>query len=187
MESGLRPATVQLENRRQRFSLRLLSLPDGDQVRDVVGAVSVIGKGLKNALAHSGRTETTVLLEEPEALDAETIQEDEASGEAEAERMRPGITMFTDGSRLDDGATGYAVVWKKGESWVGVKTTWDTTKKPMTQNVRPSRKPSTRWQDAAWYRNGSPSSPTPKPPSGEWHQRNPAPDRNTQSSQDSIS
>src|SRR3978361_1989690 len=121
MESGLRPATVQLENRRQRFSLRLLSLPDGDQVRDVVGAVSVIGKGLKNALAHRGRTETTVLLDEPEALDAETIQEDEKSARAEAERTRPGITMFTDGSRRDDGATGYAVVWKKGEFWVGVK------------------------------------------------------------------
>ena len=30
--------------------------------------------------------------------------------------------MFTDGSRLDDGATGYAVVWRKGVSWVGVKT-----------------------------------------------------------------
>jgi ribonuclease HI len=78
-------------------------------------------EGLKNALAHRGRTETTVLLEEPEALDAETVQEDEKSAKAEAERTRPGITMFTDGSRLDDGATGYAVVWQKGQSWVGVK------------------------------------------------------------------
>src|SRR3978361_1482916 len=107
MESGLRPATVQLENRRQRFSLRLLSLPDGDQVRDVVGAVSVIGKGLKNALAHRGRTETTVLLEEPEALDAETIQEDEKSAKAEAERKRPGSTRFTDRTRPETGANGH--------------------------------------------------------------------------------
>jgi len=30
--------------------------------------------------------------------------------------------MFTDGSRLDDGATGYAVTSKRGESWVGIKT-----------------------------------------------------------------
>ena len=29
--------------------------------------------------------------------------------------------MFTDGSRLDDGATGYAVVWKTGQTWAGVK------------------------------------------------------------------
>jgi hypothetical protein len=121
MESGLRPATAQLENRRRCYGLRLLSLPDGDQAREVVGPVSAIGKGLKNALAYRGRTETTVLLEEAETLDAETIQEDEKSAKAEAEGVRPGITMFTDGSRLDDGTTGYAVAWKKGESWVGVK------------------------------------------------------------------
>jgi len=30
--------------------------------------------------------------------------------------------MFADGSRLDDGATSYAVVQKNGQSWVGIKT-----------------------------------------------------------------
>jgi len=30
--------------------------------------------------------------------------------------------MFTDRSRLDDGAAGYAAVWKNGQSWVGIKT-----------------------------------------------------------------
>ena len=30
--------------------------------------------------------------------------------------------MFTDGSRLDDGATGYSVVWQNGQSWVHIKT-----------------------------------------------------------------
>jgi hypothetical protein len=73
MESRLRPATAQQKNRRQCFGLWLLSLPDGGQAREVVGAVSVIGKGVKNALANRGRTETTLLLEEPEALDAEAI------------------------------------------------------------------------------------------------------------------
>ena len=29
--------------------------------------------------------------------------------------------MFTDGSRLDDGATGYAVVWRNGQTWDGVR------------------------------------------------------------------
>src|SRR3978361_982265 len=76
---------------------------------------------------------------------------------------------------------------KKGSPGWESRTTWDTTKKPMTQTVRPSREPLTRWQDAAWYRNGSPSSPTPKPPSGEWYQRTPAQARNTQSRQDSTS
>jgi len=35
----------------------------------------------------------------------------EPTAKAEAEGTRPGLTMFTDGSRLDCGATGYAVVW----------------------------------------------------------------------------
>jgi ribonuclease HI len=87
----------------------------------LVRAASGIGKRLKNALALRGRTETTVLLEEPEALDARTIQEDEKAAKAEAERVRPGITMFTDGSRLDSGATGCAVTWQNGQSWVGIK------------------------------------------------------------------
>ena len=121
MESGLRAVTTQLENRQRRFGLRLLSLPQGDQVREVVGAPTAIGRRLTNALAHRGRTESTLLLEEPETLDAELLQEEEAEAKAEAEKTRPGLTMFTDGSRLDDGATGYAVVWKNGRTWEGVK------------------------------------------------------------------
>ena len=30
--------------------------------------------------------------------------------------------MITDGSRLDDGAAGYAVVWKDCQTWKGIKT-----------------------------------------------------------------
>jgi ribonuclease HI len=85
-----------------------------------VGARSWIGKCVKNALAYRGRMETIVLLEEPEVLDAETIQGDEKGAKADAERSRPGITMFTDGSRLDSG-TGYVLVWQNGQSWVGIK------------------------------------------------------------------
>jgi len=58
MESGLRAATTQLENR-QRSGLRLLSLPQGDQAWEVVGAPTAIGRRLVNALAYTGRTEST--------------------------------------------------------------------------------------------------------------------------------
>jgi hypothetical protein len=88
----------------------------------VVGAASAIGKRLECALGHSSRTESTVLLEEPEALNADTIQEDEVAAKTEAERTRPGLTMFTDGPRLDSGAAGYAVAWQSGQRWVGIKT-----------------------------------------------------------------
>jgi len=57
-----------------------------------------IGRRLTNALAHGGPTESTVLLEEPETLDARLLQEEEAEAKTEAERSRPGLTMFTDGA-----------------------------------------------------------------------------------------
>ena len=50
------------------------------------------------------------------------MQEEESEAKAEAERPRSGLTMFTGGSRLDDGAAGYSVVWKNGQSWAGIKT-----------------------------------------------------------------
>jgi len=70
---------------------------------------------------HRGLTESTVLLEEPETLDAELRQEEEAEARAEAERARPGLTMFTDGSQLENRATGWAAVWRRGQTWAGAK------------------------------------------------------------------
>jgi len=86
MESGLRAATTQLENRQRWFGLLLLSLPQGEQAREVVGAPTIIGRRLTNALAHSRRAESTVLLEEPDALDADIFQEEEVAAKAEAGR-----------------------------------------------------------------------------------------------------
>jgi len=37
-----------------------------------------------------------------------------AEAKAEEEKERPGLTIFTDGSRLDSGA-GYSMVWKRGQ------------------------------------------------------------------------
>ena len=122
MESGLRPATNQLENGQRRFGLRLLSLPRGDNARVLVGACTAIGQRLSTALAYTGRTQETVLLEDPGTLDAELIQEEEEEARKEAGKPRPGITMITEGSRLEDGAAGYAVTWRRVESWVGIQT-----------------------------------------------------------------
>jgi NAD(P)-dependent dehydrogenase (short-subunit alcohol dehydrogenase family) len=58
----------------------------GDQAREIVGAPTGIGRRLTNAIAHMGQTEHTVLLENPEALDVELVQEEEAEAKAEAER-----------------------------------------------------------------------------------------------------
>jgi len=119
--SGLRPATNQLENRQRRFALRLLSLPRGEKARNVVGANTAIGKRLAKALNYTWtETEETVLLEEPGTLDM--IQEERGEAKREAEEARPGLVMFTDGSRTESGAAGYAVAWKNGLSWKGIKT-----------------------------------------------------------------
>jgi len=125
MEPGLRVATAQLQNRQRMVGLQLLSLPQRDQAREVVGAPTAIDQRLTSAVAYAGRAESTALLEESETLDAELRQEEEAEAKAEAEKARPGLTMFTEGSRLDDGAAGYAVVWKNGQSLVGIKTHMD--------------------------------------------------------------
>jgi len=119
MELGLGPSVDQLENRQRRLGLRLFSLPQGGQAREVdVGAPTAIGRRLTNALAYSGRMESTVLLGEPETLDAELLQGEEAEAKAEAEETWPGLTISTDGLRLEDGAAGYSVVWTNGQSWV---------------------------------------------------------------------
>ena len=49
-ESCLRPANTQLNNRKRRFALRLISLPKGDQARDPVGADSTVGMSLDTFL-----------------------------------------------------------------------------------------------------------------------------------------
>ena len=99
-----------------------MGLPQGDQAQEVVAAPTEIGRRLTNALAYAGGTETTILLEEPESLDAVLPREENAEAKAEAEKDPPGLTKFTDGSRLDNGAAGYAVLWKNGQIWMGIKT-----------------------------------------------------------------
>jgi len=123
MESGLRPAANQLENRQWRFGLYLLSLPQGKRARDVVGADTEIGKRLGAALCYSWtETEKTVLPEEPEPLEAALIQEEREEAKKEAEKERPGLVMFTNGSRQEEGAVWYVVTWKDGLTWKGIKT-----------------------------------------------------------------
>jgi len=59
----------------------------------------------------------------------------EDKAKEEAEKPRPGLTMFTDGSRLEDGATGYAVVWKNGRPGWASRPTWATTRKPTMRSA----------------------------------------------------
>jgi len=121
-ESGLRPAVPQLENRQRRFAARLVSLPQGCQAREIVGAPSGLRKRLGEALGYEGRVEPTVIPAQVEKLRAQVVMEERKEAKEEAEKSRTGLTIFTDGSRVDSGGAGYAVVWQEGGKWAGVKT-----------------------------------------------------------------
>jgi len=54
---------------------------------------------------------------------------------------RPALATVTDGSRLEDGATGYAVAWKKATPG---KATWAGARKPTTRNMLSAPSPSQR-------------------------------------------
>jgi len=114
---------VHLNNRQRQFGARLLALPRGDKATKIVGATSGIGRRLEEALGYSGRMEETITLPlAAKRLDLETIVEEKEKAKQTAERERAGLTIFTDGSRASNGATGYAVTWKNRSKWVGVKT-----------------------------------------------------------------
>jgi len=66
-----------------------------------------LGQRLKSALGCWNGRQFTVLLEVASPLEAATAIEEEAAAALEAKRLdRPGLTTFTDGSRLENEATG---------------------------------------------------------------------------------
>jgi len=56
-----------------------------------------------------------------ETLDAELLPEEEAEAKAAAEKAWPGLTIVMGGSRLDAGATGYAVLWRNSQTCERIK------------------------------------------------------------------
>jgi len=71
---------------------------------------------------HSGQVAEIYLPENgPTELGTSISIADAEWAEQEARRTdsQPGLVLWTDGSRDDNGVVGYAVVWKKGQSWAG--------------------------------------------------------------------
>jgi len=184
MESGLRPAAAQLENRQRRFGLRLLGLPLGDQAREMVGVPTAVGRRLTNALRYSGRMESTVLLRNQSTRRGTAAGR--GGGSLEAEKTRSGLTKSTEGSRLDGGAAG-CLVCKNGQPWVGIKAHVCYNQEATTLSAPPSPG---RWRplrEDRRHRNKSRSSPTHRPPSDGWPRRSRALARCTRFGQGSAS
>ena len=119
LESGLRPAAANWTTACAASPSGSPSLPRGDQARELIGASdSALGQRLQSQLGCWNGREEAVLLEVASPLEATTTVDEEEAAANEAKRTdRPGLTIFTDGSRLENGATGYAVAWKKGQTW----------------------------------------------------------------------
>ena len=89
----------------------------------MAGANSKLGERLRAAVGYAGRVERIEMPAKPSGLGAEVIVEEREAAKGVAEQEREGLTIFVDGSRVESGAVGYAVAWKKkGEGWASIKT-----------------------------------------------------------------
>jgi hypothetical protein len=138
LESGIRAATAQLNKRKRRIGLRLLSLPEGDQVGELTGANTAFGTRTVSILGHSGRTEMMVLPPEAAPLQATVIIGDEAIAKWIA---RDVSHLGCPSSRTARGrAWARSVTPSPGvreSSGKASRSTWGTTKKPMTPSAQP--------------------------------------------------
>jgi len=73
--------------------------------------------------------------------------------------------MFTDGSRLDGGATGYAVVWKTGLNWAGADVHMDAKQEAYDAECTARAHALELAAQRDTTRNGSPSFRTRRQPS----------------------
>jgi len=112
VESGLRPAEC-------RHLLRLMSLPRGNQAKSLPGSNTPMGQRMVHFSDYSGRVE--IYLPEDGPTDLDAIIADAGCAEQEARRAdsQPGLMLWTDGSRDENEAVGYAVVWRKGRNGMG--------------------------------------------------------------------
>jgi len=93
--------------------------------------------------------------------------------------------MFTDGSRMEDGAVGYAVVWKNGQTWEGIKGHMGCNQEAYDAECAALAR--ALESVSGGYIPKRQSSLTRKRPSDGWHRRNLAQDSNTPSKRGSTS
>jgi len=120
--SGLRPAESLLNNRSRRHVLRLMSFPKGDQARPSPSQAAI--QPWDNVWPPSASTPTgerdiflpedgpTELGSNISIADAEWADQ----GARRADSGQPGLVLWTDGSRDESGAVGYAVARKRGRT-----------------------------------------------------------------------
>ena len=107
-----------------------------------------------------------------------TIEEEVAAANEARQADRPGFTVFVDGSRLENGTTGYTVAWKKGQTWKGHQTHMGWGQEANdAECARALRAAATGIMRQA----RQPSSQTRRRPPGGWPPTTPGQDKNTRS------
>jgi len=93
---------------------------NSDRRSQLRGPASGNGRRLECALVYPGRTESTILPEELQALIADILQQQEADVQGGGRACPAGPSRYSwIGHRYDSGAAGYSVVHMA--SWVGIK------------------------------------------------------------------
>jgi len=114
-ESGLRPVESLLNNRSRRHVLRLMSLPKGNQAKPPWEAHGPFQRVLRPGggnLPTGGRTRRN-----SERAPPSPTQGGRSRKRSRKADSQPGLVLWADGSRDENGTVGYAVAWRKGRSW----------------------------------------------------------------------
>ena len=172
-----RAATARTADRKRSVYNLAMILPQEDQAREIVGAATAIGRRLTNALASAGRTESTVLLEEPQTLDADLPRG--VGGRPRERRRQSRIDRGPPCSPMGDGSTaGRQSTRPCGRGarpgWAS-KLTLATARRPTTQRESLSQGRWNRLREGRHRRSGSRFLRTPEPSSGGWLWRSPDP------------
>jgi hypothetical protein len=78
-------------------------------------ASTPLGFDINNRTQVNKQVERLAALVQPTRRLSFWLCSDRDLARAEAVRPRPGLTIFTDDSRIDSGAAGYAVAWRHGQ------------------------------------------------------------------------
>jgi len=155
------------------------TLSKGDQAKTLPGGNTAMVQRMVHFSEYSGRVEEIYLPEDgPTELGASiSIADAEwAKQEARWADSQPGLVLWADGSRDENRAVGYTVVWKKGRSWAGERPTWGYFQEAYDAECAVIARALVVAAETAKRRSAteSVSSPMHKPRSRGWRMTSPA-------------
>ena len=122
-ESGITPGRALLDHRRARFAQQLYARPQGGQgPEDILGGESTLTTRLKETVRveRRGGSAEKQQCEEGKRFGGRIVVEKKEEDLRTAKEWDRPNTVWTDGSRQEDGAVGAACIWRSPEGgWTG--------------------------------------------------------------------